>query len=278
VSKEPESIAPEKFGRFERAAIGLSRYVNEDERAKRWQSTYLREFGTRWVQVCIRNILHVDGLGRALALRPERGMLLCVNHRTFFDSYAIASTILGKTPWCQRLYFPVRSTFFYENAAGVAVNAIIGGLSMYPPIFRDASRRAYNDGAVEKLVDFLGEPGTVVGMHPEGKRGQGPDPYELLPAQPGVGQLILRANPMVLPVFVNGLEHDIISQVMGSFREPGKRSRPIIAVFGDPVDLTEFQGQKPRAALYKRVADKVLGEIRKLGPREREIRAQLPPS
>jgi 1-acyl-sn-glycerol-3-phosphate acyltransferase len=272
---ESLSVPPEKFTRFERAAIRLCRYVNEDERAKRVQSTYLREFGTRWVYHCTKNLVHADGLGRALALRPDRGVLLCANHRSFFDSYAISSKILGKTPWCQRLFFPVRSTFFYERPAGVAVNAIIGGLCMYPPIFRDAERRAYNEAAVEKLSDFLHQPGTVVGMHPEGTRGQGDDPYQLLPAQPGVGQLILRAKPMVLPVFVNGLLNNVVDQVTSNFRAGGSKGRPVIMVFGDPVDLSEYEGQKPRAALYKRVADRVLDEIRKLGAREREIRAQL---
>ncbi len=273
--REPEKYVPEKFGRFERAAIELCRYVNEDERAKFLQSIYLREFGTRWVLKGIGNLLHVDGLGRALALTPERGVLLCVNHRSFFDSYAVASPLMANAPWCKRIYFPVRANFFYDRPAGVAVNAIIGGLCMYPPIWRDSARRAENDHAVEKMVDFLGQPGSMVGMHPEGTRGQGPDPYQLLPAQPGVGQLILRANPTVLPVFVNGLLNDVVEQIASNFRDGGKRGRPIVAVFGDPVDLSEFSGQKPRAALYKKVADKVTREIAKLGEREKEVRAQI---
>jgi 1-acyl-sn-glycerol-3-phosphate acyltransferase len=275
VSREPESMTPDKFGRFERAAIRLCRYVNEDERAKAIQSVYLREVGTRWVQTCIKNLMHVDGLGRAVSLRPERGVLLCVNHRSFFDSYAVASHIMGNAPWCQRTYFPVRAKFFYEGPAGVAVNAVIGGLSMYPPIFRDAARRVENERAVEKMTDFLSRAGTMVGMHPEGTRGLGPDPYELLPAQPGVGQLIMRARPTVLPVFVNGLVNDFVEQIASNFRDGGKGGRKIIAVFGDPVDLSEFMTQKPRAAIYKKVADRVLDEIRKLGTREKELRAQL---
>jgi 1-acyl-sn-glycerol-3-phosphate acyltransferase len=275
VSREPENITPEKFGRFERAAIQLCRYVNEDARAKAIQSVYLREFGTRWVKICIRNLMHTDGLGRALALRPERGVLLCVNHRTFFDSYAVAAHVMDNAPWCQRIYFPVRANFFYKGPAGVAVNAVIGGLSMYPPIFRDAARRVENERAVEKMTDFLMQPGSMVGMHPEGTRGQGPDPYELLPAQPGVGQLIMRAKPTVLPVFVNGLVGDVVELVASNFRNGGKDGKKIIAVFGEPVQLDDYLSQKPRAAIYKKVADRVLDEIRKLGQREKQIRAQL---
>jgi 1-acyl-sn-glycerol-3-phosphate acyltransferase len=275
VSKEPEHLAPVKFGRFERAVIDLCRYVNEDPRAKWLQSTYLREFGTRWVHTCMKNLMHVDGLGRALALRPERGVLLCVNHRSFFDSYTISSTLLGKTTWCQRLFFPVRSNFFYDSPGGLFVNALIGGLCMYPPIYRDAARRDENEAAVNKMTEFLGQHGTVVGMHPEGTRGKGPDPYQLLPAQPGVGQLILRAKPMVLPVFVNGLSNDFVEQVASNFRSGGRDGKKIIIVYGDPVNLDEYYVQKPRVVLYKRVADRVNEEIRKLGQREKELRAQL---
>ena len=52
MTREPETTSlplepKDKYGRFERAAIELGRFVNENEVAKRVQSTYLREFGTR---------------------------------------------------------------------------------------------------------------------------------------------------------------------------------------------------------------------------------------
>mgnify|MGYP001480307136 CR=1 FL=1 len=51
------------------------------------------------------------------------------------------------------------------------------------------------DGAVRGNVAALpDQPGTVVGLHPEGTRGKGPDPYTFLPAQPGVGKLALVAE------------------------------------------------------------------------------------
>ena len=45
-----------------------------------------------------------------------------------------------------------------------------------------------NDDALDKMVALLGRPGNVLVLHPEGTRGKGPDPYQFLPAQPGVGE------------------------------------------------------------------------------------------
>lgn len=261
---------------FERVALGLSRLVNETEATKALQQLYLSQFGQRWVYQVTKNLLHHDGLERVAALNPPAGVLLCANHRSFFDSYIIALLLMRhRVPWVQRLYFPVRSNFFYERPAGVAVNALMGGLCMYPPIFRDPAKAAANKTALEQVTAVLQKPGTVVGMHPEGTRGKGADPYQLLPAQPGVGQVVLRARPTVLPVFVNGLSNDFVGQIAGNFRTGGKRGAPIIVVFGDPVDLGDLARGNPRPALYKRVSDRVLDEIRLLGEREKTLRAAL---
>jgi 1-acyl-sn-glycerol-3-phosphate acyltransferase len=263
------------FTTVERVVTDLARVINETPLIKKVQSTYLREFGRRWVRVCTKNLVHVDGLGRVAGLRPDRGVLLCANHRSFFDSYVVSSLLFGNAPWMERVYFPVRSNFFYDQPAGAVVNAIIGGMAMYPPIYRDAARRAKNDEAVAKMCALLEQPGTVIGMHPEGTRSKTDDPYTLLPAQPGVGQIILKARPIVLPVFINGLLNDLPAQVAGNFRRGPRRGPPIVVVFGDPLDLDGYYRQKPRAALYKKVADHVVTEITALGARERELRAQL---
>ena len=43
-----------------------------------------------------------------------------------------------------------------------------------------------------------------------GTRGKGDSPYELLPAHPGVGQIVLQARPIAVPVFVNGLPNGLM--------------------------------------------------------------------
>jgi 1-acyl-sn-glycerol-3-phosphate acyltransferase len=110
-------------------------------------------------------------------------------------------------------------------------------------------------------------------MHPEGTRGKGPDPYQLLPAQPGVGQVVLQGRPLVVPAFVNGLSNSYVQDITDTYRKEIRRERPIIIAFGPPVDYSDLAQQKPRAALYKRTADRIREAIIKMGDREREIRA-----
>ena len=59
---------------------------------------------------------HVDEL---VAFRPETGVMLVSNHRSFFDQYAmLLACYMGPVPWAKRLYFPVRSNFFYDQPLG----------------------------------------------------------------------------------------------------------------------------------------------------------------
>ena len=258
----------------EDVALAVCRFVNEKPAAKRAQTLYHRTLGNRFVQACIGRRLRIDpvGLERVVNLHPDRGVLLCANHRSFFDQYALMSILYSEARWPERVYFPVRSNYFYEEWSGLLVNGLIGGFVMYPPIYRDAARSSENKLSIEKLAEVLDHPGTIVGMHPEGTRGKGPDPYQLLPAQPGIGQIIMRSRPIVLPAFINGIGNDMKQEVVDNYKRPP--ARPINVVFGDPVELGALLDGTPRPAQYKRVADRVLAAIAALGERERQLRAQ----
>lgn len=255
----------------ERVAVAVCRFVNERPGAKRAQSVYHRLFGDRVVRASIGRRVRTHGLEHATGLAPDRGVLLCSNHRSFFDQYVLMSLLYNTASWTERCYFPVRSNYFYEAWSGLVLNGLIGGFVMYPPIFRDTSRSAENRGSLELLTEVLAQPGTLVGMHPEGTRGKGPDPYQLLPAQPGVGQIVMRARPIVLPAFINGIGNDFLGEVTANYLRP--EARPIHVVFGPPVDFGTLLGGSPRPAQYKRVADHLLGAIAKLGERERALRS-----
>jgi hypothetical protein len=147
---------------------------------------------------------------------------------------------------------------------------------MYPPIFREGSRSAHNERSLERLQSFLQQPGSVVGFHPEGRRNKETDPYTLLPAQPGVGQLVMRVQPNIIPVFVNGLSNDLLGEVRRTWSKPaGRYETPIVVVYGPPVDCSPYFDQKPRLALYKRVADEIRRAISACGERERALREQI---
>jgi len=261
------------LSRFERLAVELGRVTNETAAGKRIQELFLRTVSYTWIRAIVAKRVFTDNIDQVIAMQPDRGVLFASNHRSFFDQYCVMLGLwMGPTPWARRLYFPVRANFFYERPLGVLVNYLVGAGAMYPPIFRQAQRAAFNKDALERIVKFLQEPGAVVGIHPEGTRNKGDDPYDMLPAQPGIGQIALQARPIVIPVFCNGLSNDFLGDVRANFDPNVRRERPVICVYGEPIDYSELAAQKPRPALYKKCADLFRARILELSERERELR------
>jgi 1-acyl-sn-glycerol-3-phosphate acyltransferase len=260
---------------IERMARAIGKAANQTELGKRLQTAFLRGVSFNWVRRIIERRTLVQGLDGLMDLNPPGGILLVSNHRSFFDQYVLLTCVyMGPVPWARRLYFPVRSNFFYDSPAGLLVNLAVAGAAMYPPVYREAERRSLNDEALDEISAFLQEPGSIVGIHPEGTRGKGEDPYKFLPAQPGVGKMALAAQPTVLPLFINGLGNDLLNDAKLNFVGSSRRTAPIIAVFGKPLDYSQFSAEKPRPTLYKKCADYFMKEIGKLGEHEKALRAE----
>ena len=160
------------LNRVEQLALRFAEAANEDPRGKWLQTQFLRTISYSWVRACLANRMLVEGLDDIMALYPDRGVMLVSNHRSFFDQYAmLLACYMGPVHWAKALFFPVRSNFFYDQPLGIVVNAAVAAGAMYPPIFRQAERRALNDDALDRMVEILRRPGNVLGMHPEGTRG-----------------------------------------------------------------------------------------------------------
>jgi 1-acyl-sn-glycerol-3-phosphate acyltransferase len=175
----------------------------------------------------------------------------------------------------QRIVFPVRSNFFYDNPLGFLVNGMTSFFAMYPPVFRDSQRAALNLLGLDELVALLQRGGTLVGLHPEGRRNLNENPYQLLPAQSGVGRLIRLAQVPVIPVFINGLSADGLGQQLkGNFTGNGT---PIHTVFGAPIDFGDLLDRPRSPHLFKQIAELTLAEISRLGEEEKELRRNAEP-
>ena len=217
--------------------------------------------------------LDVHGLDRLSGIPEDASILLVANHRSFFDLF-ILGWILTSNPGLRRnVSFPVRANFFYENPLGLLICLLLSGGSMFPPFFRAASKRAFNARSLDILIDKLRAKGSLVGFHPEGTRNKGPDPYDLLPAQPGAGELALKARPYVVPAFINGLSNSVVAELRANARGAPR----VIAVFGAPVEVPAHVGET-RLSLHKRFADTLLERIRALGAEERSLRAAASPN
>jgi 1-acyl-sn-glycerol-3-phosphate acyltransferase len=264
-----EQLAP--LSRFERTAFWVADQVNRRGMLKRASHAFLRTAGAGWVHACTNNILRVYQPENLSDLRPDRGVLFVVNHRSFFDLYVVACLALRRTRWIEAMYFPVRSDYFYERPDGIAVNAVMAAMAMYPPVFRDGTKRAFNQYSVDAIAELAQRPGTLVGFHPEGTRNKSRDPYALLPANPGVGQIVYCARPIVVPVFILGLSNDLPRQIRGNFDGTGE---PITVVFGKPLELGTHYAQPARLRTYKNLADHLRDELSALGALERTLRAR----
>lgn len=233
-----------------------------------------RQFSANWVDISTRNLLHVRGAERLPAFGRDASTILIANHRSFFDLFVVSSVLL-KRGCEQRLLFPVRTKFFYDSPLGLAVNGAMSIFAMYPPLFRDRDRVGLNRASVGELVRLLRAGGALVGLHPEGTRNRGDDPYTFLPARPGAGRIIHAtrgSNTTVVPVFINGLGNDLARQVAGNYLKTGG---PITIVFGHPIDFGALLSEPASPDLDQRLSEHALAAVHALGAEERELRASL---
>jgi 1-acyl-sn-glycerol-3-phosphate acyltransferase len=148
----------------------------------------------------------------------------------------------------------------------------MSAMAMYPPVMREGPKRAFNQYTVDVLTDLMREPGSLVGYHPEGTRNKNEDPYELLPANLGAGNIVYHARPIVVPVFTLGLLNNFPKQVKSNFDGNGE---PVTILFGAPLDLSEHFEKPARLRTYKDVAEHLREALVTLGGEERKMREQL---
>lgn len=225
--------------------------------------------GSTWIDLATRNLRRVHGLDRIGALDLAESYICVANHRSFFDLYVVTGHLVRQRLLPHRIMFPVRSTFFYDSPAGILVNGAMSFFAMYPPVFRDRKHARLNVASLDECARLVSRPGVFLGLHPEGTRNQGDDPYALLPAQSGVGRIIHQAKVKVLPVFVNGLTNDFPRQIASNFDGTGA---PIHVVWGAPVALDDLLDRPGGPKTYKAVAERALEAVRALGEEERAIR------
>ena len=213
---------------------------------KRLMTFCQRHIGSLWIYLATYNLMNVFGIENVENSEVEKPLILVANHRSFFDMYTVSSVVFRRTRRPVTLYFPVRARFFYDNPVGWFVNFVMGWFSMYPPFFRearDARKRDFDKYSMRRLVQLCSEGhGHMIGFHPEGKRNLEGGPYDLLPAQPGIGKVIYTARPQVMPVFIAGLGNDLPKQILGNWTG-GEKVR---IWFGDQIDLSEFYAKGDR--------------------------------
>jgi 1-acyl-sn-glycerol-3-phosphate acyltransferase len=274
LSVSARSLSPTKeemsaLGFTEKAGFYLARKMNFG----RWKTFWTwcqRHIGSLWIHLATYNLMNVFGIENLEKATIEKPLLLVANHRSFFDMYTVSAMIFRRTSRPVKLFFPVRGRFFYDNPLGWLVNLVMGWWSMYPPFFReegDSVSRRFDKFSLRELINIASSGyGTIIGFHPEGKRNLDGETYTFLPAQPGVGKLILAARPQVLPVFIAGLGNNLPKQILGNWFGGEK----IRLWFGEPLDLSEFYSKRDALRTHKEIADRLIHEIAALAEKDRE--------
>jgi 1-acyl-sn-glycerol-3-phosphate acyltransferase len=266
--RSPAEPPLEVLSPFERLAFRVMRWANVGK------GTRLGLWWQRWIleplfALVIYRRLVIRGLERLDRIPRGAPVLLVANHRTFFDLFILGWILVRH--WRKRWTpsFPVRANFFYENPAGLLICLLLSGGSMFPPFFRKPRSKSFNRYSLAIVLDKLRRPGNLIGFHPEGTRNKGGDPYQLLPAQPGAGEVALKARPVVVPAFINGLSNKLMHEVMANVRA----TDPIVAVFGEPIDLSAFP-EETRLVHHKRCSDLFCARIYALMDEEKQVRRE----
>lgn len=264
-----------RLSRTEKMARTIGRLANETAQGRRLQALFLRSVSYSWMRAGLARRVFVDGLERAAALRPERGVLLVSNHQTAFDRLVLLMALWsGRVAWAREPVFPVRSTFFYDHPMGMVTNLLGAAGALWPPLDRRPDRAALDSDAIERTVDSLTRPDSFVALHAADEIAADADPYDLPPARPDTGRIAVESRSMVLPIFLNGLSEDIFADVRASFRPDIRRAGPCIAVVGDPIDLSGYWSDRSTPDLWDRAAEKIRTAIADLGDREKSLRAR----
>ena len=253
---------------IERAGFRLVRRMNQG-RWKRFWTFCQRHIGSLWIYIATYNLMNVRGIENVERTEVERPLILVANHRSFFDMYTVSSVLFRRTKRPITLFFPVRAKFFYDNPLGWLVNLVMGWWAMYPPFFREAkeaNKRSFDKFSVRELIHLCSfGHGHVIGFHPEGKRNLSGDPYNFLPAQPGIGKVIYESHAQVVPVFIAGLSNELTKQVLGNWTG-GEKVR---IWFGEPIELGEFYAKRDSVRTHKEISDFLMAKIGELGEKDR---------
>ena len=261
----PEQLAP--LSRLERVSFEIADKLAHPKLSALsagWNSVVMGAL----IYSCGSRRFDLHGLDIMQRYGKKDSILLVANHRSFFDFFSITAILYWRTKLTKRIFFPVRENFFYDHPLGPVVNFAMSGMRMFPPVMRDKEKRLFNNYSVARCIEELNreDVGTVLGIHPEGTRNKGDDPYAFLPAQPGVGRVALGATRAhVIPVFVLGMGQSISGELEMNWRSRRPAlEHPVDMYFGEPLDFSDLRPKANMLTTQKRAADRCLDAIKAL--------------
>lgn len=171
-------------------------------------------------------MFRIETEGRENELKSG-GVIYAANHMSCYDPIVIASTSK------RQIAFMGKKELFKFKPFGY----ILKSLGAFP-----VNRGKGDIGAVKTGLSILKQE-KVMMLFPEGKR---IDKGEIVPAKPGVAMFATHAKVPVLPI-----------KICGEY----KFMRKIKIIYGKPIYLDEYYGQKLSSAQLTEISQKILDTI-----------------
>jgi 1-acyl-sn-glycerol-3-phosphate acyltransferase len=255
------------LSRTERVAVRLGDFVAKHCKmgATLWNLCVITPLV--WLAIGLR--LDAHGLASLRTYGSRVPLVLVANHRSRYDFFAITAVVRVYGGLLRHFLFPIRSSYFYDHPLGVVLNFFSAGMGMFPPLFREPSRRALNVWSLSRCTEELQRLRRVIGIHPEGTRNRGEDPYDLAEPKPGVGKIVLEApGARVVPVFIIGIGDNPLAELFYNLR-PGRH--PVRILFGDEVGVEDLRAEGSRPMTQKRATERCMAALRALAADARAL-------
>lgn len=202
---------------------------------------------------------------------PEssENVLYCLNHTSILDNLAFESAAYLPKVLFQPEYLPIqladRKNFFGDPSSRKLKDKVMGVIAKY--FLRHlrtfpVDRKSGDLGQVDQWIELLRQ--NIVVVFPEGTRSRS---GEIGQGKAGVGKLIYKARPTVIPVRMVGM-----SRVLGVGRIIPAAFQTIRVFIGKPLDMTAFVDRplpsepESELALYKEISNHVVEAIRAIAP------------
>jgi 1-acyl-sn-glycerol-3-phosphate acyltransferase len=188
------------------------------------------------------------------------GALVIGNHRSPIDPMVIFSGSPRK-----RDGYRVRPIEFLTAREYTEIGGFIGFVCRHMQAISVERDGQDMDSAKKALRRLQGD--HLVGIFPEGRINRGTG---LLPANPGVAWLALKGGKPVIPVFIHGAPQS------DSMVKPFCTLSRVQVTYGEPVDLSQFTGQRLTPDLLNRVTELLMQRVSETGRVQRDSFTVVP--
>jgi 1-acyl-sn-glycerol-3-phosphate acyltransferase len=198
----------------------------------------------------------VDGTARLT--EAEGGIIVAANHTSWFDPPVVAFV----------LWEADRPPRFLGKEAVFRI-PVVGAIIKHAgqiPVYRETADAA---SAIRDALAALGR-GDCVVIYPEGTMTRDPDLWPMT-GKTGAVRLALASGRPLFPMVQWGSQ-DVMRPYVKEFRILPRKT--ITVVVGDPIDLSDFSGREPDAAILEEGTERLMDAITAL---EARVRGQSPP-